>query len=130
MFFKWASIMKRQFISTLHPYGWNHEKKTTKCVDNLLKTIFEFSKNHHLERLYINFFLNFWNKIYKFKVATTKISWKFTMFQKSFYMFKALKKNMWTSDFFSSKVIFPYQMFTKGCDHSQMKQWWWRTQRL
>jgi hypothetical protein len=29
-------------------------------------------------------------------------------------MFKALKKNMWTSGFFVSKVLSPYQMFTKS----------------
>jgi hypothetical protein len=35
------------------------------------------------------------------------------MFQESFYMFKALKKSMWTSGFFVSTILFPYQMFTK-----------------
>jgi hypothetical protein len=44
---------------------------------------------------------------YPFKVTTTKISQKFTMFQKSFYMFKTLKKNMWTCGFLVSKVLFP-----------------------
>jgi hypothetical protein len=29
------------------------------------------------------------------------------MFQKSFYTFKALKKNMWTSGFFCVKCLFP-----------------------
>jgi hypothetical protein len=33
-----------------------------------------------------------------------------TMFQESFYMFKSLKKNTWTNDFFVSKIFFPYQM--------------------
>jgi hypothetical protein len=72
-----------------------------------------------------NYFLNFWKinmgtlytkkvlSFYTFKVATTKFSWKFTMFQKLFYMFKTLKKSMWTSGFFVSKVFFPYQMFVK-----------------
>jgi hypothetical protein len=70
--------------------------------------------------------LNFWkitmgtlyikiNKVEFFSyVATTKFSWKFAMFQESFYMFKALKKSMWTCDFFVWKFIFPYQMFTKS----------------
>jgi hypothetical protein len=40
--------------------------------------------------------------------------WKFTMFQKSFDMFKTLKKSMWTCGFFVSKVFFPNQMFTKS----------------
>jgi len=50
---------------------------------------------------------------YTFKVVTTIFSWKFTMFQNSFSMFKALKKTMWTSGFFVSKILFHYQMFTK-----------------
>jgi hypothetical protein len=33
------------------------------------------------------------------------------MFLESFYMIKTLKKTMWTSGFFVSKVFFPYQMF-------------------
>ncbi len=55
-----------------------------------------YLKNHLI--LEINF--------YTFKVATTKISWKLTMFEKSFYTFKALKKNMWTSGFFCFKCHF------------------------
>ncbi len=35
------------------------------------------------------------------------------MFQQFFYMFKGLKKSMWTSGFFVLKIFFPYQMFTK-----------------
>ncbi len=36
------------------------------------------------------------------------------MLQMFFYMFKAFKKNMWTSGFFVSIFFFPYQMFTKS----------------
>jgi hypothetical protein len=40
---------------------------------------------------------------YIFKVVTTKFSWKFTMFQESFYMFKALMKSMWIGGFLYQK---------------------------
>jgi hypothetical protein len=36
-----------------------------------------------------------------------------TMFQKYFYMFKALKKSMWTNGFFVWIFFFLYQTFTK-----------------
>jgi hypothetical protein len=59
-------------------------------------------KNHHG-----NICLNFEVSFYIFKFATTKYSWKFIMFQESFYMFKALKRSMWTCDlFFVSKSFF------------------------
>jgi hypothetical protein len=35
------------------------------------------------------------------------------MFQDSFYMFKAMKKNMWTYGFYFSKILFTYQMFAQ-----------------
>ncbi len=71
-----------------------------------LKIIFWNLKNHHGNIIYQKNHLIFEINSYNFKVATTKFSWKFTMFQKSFYKFKALKKNMWTSGFFVSKVFF------------------------
>jgi hypothetical protein len=43
---------------------------------------------------------------YTFKVVTPIFSWKFTMFQNYFSMFKTLKKNMWTSGFFCFKNRF------------------------
>jgi hypothetical protein len=69
-------------------------------------------KNHHGNIIYQK--NNIEISSYTFKVSTTKFSWKFTMFQEFFYMFKAFKKSMWTSGFFVSKVLFPYQMFTKS----------------
>jgi hypothetical protein len=63
--------------------------------------------------LYIKKMFYFSIFFYTFKVATTKFPWKFTMFQKSFCMFKAFKKNMWASGFFVSIVLFIYQLFIK-----------------
>jgi hypothetical protein len=71
-------------------------------------------KNHHGNTKYQTNCLIFEINSYTFKVATTKFSWKFTMFQESFHMFKAFNKNMWTNGFFVSKVHFPYEMFTKS----------------
>jgi hypothetical protein len=53
------------------------------------------------ETLYIYYFYFLKIFFYTFKVATTKFSWKFTMFQESFYMFKTLKKG--------GKVVFLYR---------------------
>jgi hypothetical protein len=82
-----------------------------------LKTIFwKFEQNHHGNNICQNNNNNN-NKLkffYTFKFVATKNLWKFTMFQESFYMFKAFKKCMWTCGFLVSKVFFPYQMFTKS----------------
>jgi len=67
-------------------------------------------KNHFLKigkttmgTLYIKNIYTFETSFHTFKVATTKFSWKFTMFQESFYMFKAIKKSKWTSGFLYQK---------------------------
>ncbi len=70
---------------------------------------FENLKNHHGNTIYIYIYI--YINSYTFKIAVTKFSWKFTMFQESFYMFKALKKNMWTRGFLVLKFFFPYQIF-------------------
>ncbi len=62
-----------------------------------LKIIFWKFENHHGNNIYQKKLFILTINFYTFKVVTTKFSWKFTMFQKSFYMFKALKKSMWTS---------------------------------
>jgi len=71
------------------------KKGATKCMDDPSKKKIEFLKNHHG-----NICLIFEISFYTFKFATTKYPWKFIMFQESFYMFKALKKSMWTCGFF------------------------------
>jgi hypothetical protein len=87
-------------------------KKGAKHVWTVLKNYFLKIWKITMGTLYINIYI-FEIIFYTFKVATTKFSWKFTMFQESFYMFKALKKSMWIGGFFVSKVFFPYQMLTK-----------------
>jgi hypothetical protein len=88
--------------------GWNHgklypgeskKKKTKQCVDNLFKLFFENLKNHHGNTIYQKNCFIFEIGSYTFKVATPKFPWKFTMFQESFYMFKALKTNLWIGFF-------------------------------
>ncbi len=71
-----------------------------------LKTIFQFFEKSPWKQYISKNLFKFWNKFLHFKVATTKFSWKLTMFQKSFYMFKMIKKNMWTSGSFVSKSLF------------------------
>jgi len=51
-------------------------------------------KNHHENIIYQENYFIFEKKNYTFKVVIEKNSQKFTMFQKSFYMFKAFKKNI------------------------------------
>ncbi len=83
------------------------------CGQSLKIVFWKFEKSpweHYTSKNYFIFEIS----SYTFKVATAKFSWKLTMFQESFYMFKALKKSTWTSGFFVSKVLFPYQMFTKS----------------
>ncbi len=83
--------------------------KWVKVGKNELNNVWTIFKNYFLKiwkimgKLYVKkIVLIFKINFYTFKVATTKFSWKFTMFQKSFYMFKALKKSMWRSGFFVS----------------------------
>jgi len=71
-------------------------------VDSHLKLFFENLKNCHGNVTY-----TFEKSFTIFKIATTNFSWKFTMFQKSFYMFKALQKNMRTFGLFYIKSPFP-----------------------
>jgi hypothetical protein len=68
--------------------------------------IFENLKNRYGNTIYQKNHLIYEISSYNLKVATTKFSWKFTMFQESFYRFKALKKNMWTSRFLFQKSFF------------------------
>jgi hypothetical protein len=75
-------------------------------VDNPLKLFFENLKNHHGNNIYQKHCFISEINIYSFKVTTTIFLWKFNMFQESFYMFKAFKKNMWTSVFYI-KSLFP-----------------------
>ncbi len=91
---------------------WKKKKKNQSMCVQFSKIVFwRFEKSpwEHISKIYFIFEII---SYIVFKVVITKFSWKFTMFQKSFYMFKALKKSMLTSDFFVSKVFFPYQMFT------------------
>jgi len=75
-------------------------------VDSPLKLGFENLKNHQGNTICEkNCFIS-QISFYAFKVATTKFWWKFTMFQESFYMFKTLKKIMWTSRFFNPNSFF------------------------
>ncbi len=82
--------------------GESMKKEATRGMDNPSKLFFEFLKNHDG-----NICLNFEVSFYTFKFVTTKYSWKFTMFQESFYMFKALKRSMWTYMWF----IFCFKKF-------------------
>ncbi len=82
-------------LPILNQLGESGKKGAKQCVYNPLK----------LYILKIN--------SYTFKVPTIKFSWKLTMFQKYFYMFKALKKSMWTNGFFVWIFFFLYQTFTK-----------------
>ncbi len=66
----------------------------------LKKLFFEKNLNHYGNTRYLKKGFIFEINFYTFKVATIEFSWKFTMFQESFYMFKALKKNMWKYGFF------------------------------
>jgi len=67
-------------------------KKEPKSVWTILKTnfwIFEKSSwEHYISKFNYYYLVCF----YILKVETTKFSWKFTMFQELFYMFKALRK--------------------------------------
>jgi hypothetical protein len=83
-------------------------------MDSPLKLFFENLKNHHRNTIYQKNCFIFYISSYTFKVITTKFSWKFTMFQESFHMFKALKKSMWIGGFFAPKVIFLYEMLTES----------------
>jgi hypothetical protein len=75
------------------------------CGQSLKIVFWKFEKSpweHYMSKIKIKIEIN----SYIFKVATTKFSWKFTMFQKSFYTFKTHKKNMWIT-FFCIKSPFP-----------------------
>jgi hypothetical protein len=86
------------------------EKKSQTMCGQFVKTIFwKFEKSpweHYISNIciYIHIYI-FAINTYTFKVATTQFLWKFTMFQDSFYMFKALKKNMWTCGFLYQKLF-------------------------
>jgi hypothetical protein len=89
--------------STLCIYGWKHGIRSHRVwiIFFLKIQIFE---NHHGNTICQKNYLILEIKFYAFKVETTKFSWKFTMFLKSFYRFKTLKKNMWIRGFFVSNV--------------------------
>ncbi len=79
---------------------WKQENQAV-CGQSL-KIVFWKLEKSPWDTIYqkINFFeINFYN----FQVAITKFSWKFIMFQESFYMFKALKKSMWIGGFLYQK---------------------------
>ncbi len=80
---------------------------------------FKFLNNHHGNTIYIKKSFNFWNDFYTFKVATTKFSWNFTMFEESFDMFKTLKKSMWTCGF-----LFQKKFFLIKCSPNHFKKFW------
>jgi hypothetical protein len=50
--------------------------------------------------------------LYSYKILMIKVSLKYIMFQKTFYMFKTFKITMWIGPYFFSKVLFPYQTST------------------
>jgi hypothetical protein len=80
------------------------KKGTTKCVDNPKKKTLNFWKitmEHCISKKLFDF-----QSSYIFKVTTTKNLWKFIMFQKCLYMFKALKKSRRTCGFFVSNFFF------------------------
>jgi hypothetical protein len=86
--------------------GWKYEIRSHKMCGQNFKTIFQkFEKSpweHHISKNTSNF----WNKLWYFQSCNYKIFMKSTMFQKSFYTFKALKKNIWTCGFFISNFFF------------------------
>jgi hypothetical protein len=102
-----TSLMKwiKWDINKFLVHGWKHEKISHKVCGQCLKIIFWIFEKSPWELIYQKNCSIF---------ATTKFSWKFTMFQKSFYMLKALKKSMWTSGCFISIFLFSYEMFTKS----------------
>ncbi len=69
------------------------------------KLFFDNLKNHHDNTICQQNCFIFKISFYNFKAATTKLSWKFTMFQEFFYMYKSHKKNMWTCGFFVLKYF-------------------------
>ncbi len=80
---------------------------------------FKILKNRHGNNIYKKIHLIFEINFYTLKVATTKFSWKFTMFQESLYMFKALKKKC-------GCVVFLFQkyFFLIKCSPSHFQKKW------
>jgi hypothetical protein len=95
-------------------------------VDSLKKLFFTNLKIHHRNTIFQKNHLIFEIMFCTIKVATTTFSGKFTMFQKSFYMFKTPLKKCGHVVFFVSNVFFTYQMFTKSfqffCELSYIPQ--------
>jgi hypothetical protein len=89
--------------------GWKHEIKSHKMCGQFFLTIFwifEKSPWEHYTWKKKNVYFLKQLSYYTFKVVTKNISWKFSMFQEFFHMFKAPNKSMWTSGFFCFKSPF------------------------
>jgi len=88
--------------------GWKHEIRSHRMRGawTFFRNCFSKFWKITMGALYIKKSFKFWNNLYTFKVATTKFSWKFTMFQEFFYMFKALNKSMWITGFLFWKFSF------------------------
>jgi hypothetical protein len=76
-----------------YAWGWKQEKKSQVVCGQSFKTILKVWKIT-MGTLYQKKCFSFEISSYILKVAIKKLSWKFTMFQESFYMFKTFKKSM------------------------------------
>jgi hypothetical protein len=56
----------------------------------------------------------FWNKFLYFQSCNYKLFMKIHHVSKTFLYVESIQKKMWIGGFFVSKVLFPYQMFTKS----------------
>jgi hypothetical protein len=81
-------------------------KKEPSSVWTVLKNYFLKIWKITMGTLYIKRIKLIETNSYTFKVVITKFPLKFTLFQKFFYMFKAIKKSRWTSGFFCIKSLF------------------------
>ncbi len=61
-----------------------------------------------MKTLYVKKIVLFLNKFLYFQSCNYKIFMKIYHVSKVFYMFKTLKKNMWTSGLFVSKIFSPF----------------------
>ncbi len=90
------------------------EKSQVICGQSFKTVFWNFEKSSWEHNMSTKLFYLKTNS-YNFKVATTKFSWKFTMFQEFFYMFKSHKKNMWVGGFFFYQNSFSFIKCSPNC---------------